>query len=89
MHWHIVVAELVSCDVNFYTPKEFKDTLIDNDDTCKECPNELQCDGEDYYPYPKEGYWMDRDYSVIHKSNYECVRDTCLGFKAKMKSIIS
>jgi hypothetical protein len=87
LHWHIIVTELVSCESNNYIPREFDDVLVDTDDTCKECPDNLQCDGEDIYPYPGEGYWMDRDYSKIPKAVYPCVRDTCLGFKQKMKII--
>lgn len=39
LHWHVVVAELVSCDIGYFTPPTYKST------DCKECIHGAECPG--------------------------------------------
>jgi hypothetical protein len=75
LHWHLVVVELVSCDVGTYPATS----------NCKKCPNGAECVGGDRLPFPKEGYWHDFNEEKMKNAFYSCTFDSCLGLREVAK----
>jgi len=83
--WHIVVAETVSCDTGFYISAKSGSRLSNDASVCDPCERGAECVGGGYLPYPKRGYWMDREAKTAKGSIYSCTWNTCIGYQKKTK----
>lgn len=81
--WYVVVVELVSCDVGYYSQPQYTEG---ND--CLKCPTGGVCNGGSSLPYPEPGYWIDRSEYKYGGDIYRCVIDTCVGYAKREEKIL-
>jgi hypothetical protein len=73
LDWHVVLTEVVSCDKGYFPAIKSKE--------CNICPNGGICLGGNFMPYPKVGYWLDRQHDIESRGIvYQCDSNSCSGF---------
>lgn len=83
LSWYVVVVELVSCDLGYYSPP-----IYTNKD-CVRCPTGGICEGGSSLPYPEPGYWVDRSFYKYGGDIFRCVIDTCVGYESRENKLLA
>jgi hypothetical protein len=78
LQWNVVVVEKVSCDAGYYpAPERY---ITDTTEACRPCPEGAVCEGDNTLPFPRRGYWIDRDEMGVHRGQvFACSWETCIG----------